>query len=113
VTFYQACHDLPDDAGGGTECISGPFKQPPPKVITTSVLRFNHPGVNVTFEPKDEVLGFNESVTVTATFSIDSDAPRGTYWMQLPPGRCNGSPNLPFTIGDRPYNFSNSNLLIN
>ncbi len=112
VTFYQACYDLPSDAGGGTACYSGPFKEPPPKTITTSVLRFNHPGINVTFEPKDEVLGFNESATITAIFSIDSDAPQGTYWMQLPPGSCGGSPTFLFTVGDNPYNFSGDNLLI-
>jgi hypothetical protein len=107
VTFYQACHDLPAEAGGGTECSIGPAidDRPPAKTVTISLLYFNHPGIDVTFDPKSEVLGFNESVTVTASFSIDPTATRGTYWMELPPGHCNGSPTLLFTVGSSPYVF--------
>jgi hypothetical protein len=106
VTFYQVCHNLPANAGGGTECYSGPSDNPPPKTTIVTVTGFDHPGINATFDPKEEVLGFNESVIVKATFLVDPSAPRGTYWMELPPGRCNGSPIILFTVGSSPFRFS-------
>ncbi|MHB8602317.1 MAG: hypothetical protein ACYC6W_02850 [Nitrosotalea sp.] len=92
---FRACSTGP--AGGGA-CIGGPFegKNPIEAYVT------DHPGIDVLFEPPSEVLPLGMNTTsqvVTMMITADSNAPRGTYLVELP--SIGGS--FLLTVGDRPY----------
>jgi hypothetical protein len=60
----------------------------------------NHPGVDVLAEPKSEMIGNNESTSVSITFSVSKSALPGNYWVTLPPGVCTGGQMIVLTITD-------------
>jgi hypothetical protein len=102
MSFYNASYAIPGDLGAFA-WETGPMKSRPPDYITITVDRYNHPGISVSAQPANQTLGFNSSLTVKVTFTVSSDAPLGTYWLELPPGPCEGGPEYLFTVGDRPY----------
>ena len=93
---FSACSKGP--AGGGT-CIGGQFGGTNP--IEAFVT--DHPGIDVLFEPPSEVLPLGMNATsqiVTMTITVDSNAPRGTYLVQLP---SLGLDSFLLTVGNQPY----------
>lgn len=93
---FRACSIGP--AGGGA-CIGGQF------VGTNPIEAFvtDHPGVDVLFEPPSEVLPLGMNATsqiVTMMITVDSNAPRGTYLVQLP---SSGLDSFLLTVVDQPY----------
>lgn len=55
-------------------------------------------GVNVSFEPKSEVLWPWGSTLVTANVSTSSDEKEGSHWVALSPGPCSGGPSFILTV---------------
>jgi len=92
---FRACSTGP--AGGGA-CIGGSFegKNPIEAYVT------DHQGVDVLFEPPAEVLPLGMNATsqvITMMMTVDSNAPRGTYLVELP----SIGDSFLLTVGDRPY----------
>jgi hypothetical protein len=102
LPYYEACYSMPEDTRNGI-CSYGPMKNPPPSTITVPVRYNTHKGVTVSAQSSYETLGFNETRTVKLTFAISPDAPLGTYWLRISPEICGGSPDILFTVGDKPY----------
>jgi hypothetical protein len=100
---YQACYKV----GNGTACGGGPTKERPANTVTFGVMNNTHPGISISADPANETLAFNQTQIVKLTFSIASDAPQGTYWLEFSPGICGGSPTVYFTVGNKPYSASN------
>ncbi len=93
---FRACFTRP--ASEGT-CIGGQFGGANP--IEAFVT--DHPGVDVLFEPPLEIMPLGMSTTsqvVTMMITVDSNAPRGTYLVQLSPI---GLDSFLLTVGDQPY----------
>ncbi len=93
---FRACFTRP--ASEGT-CIGGPFSGNNP--IEAYVA--DHPGIDVLFEPPAEILPLTMNATsqvVTMTITTDSNAPRGTYLVELAPY---GFGSFLLTVGDQPY----------
>lgn len=91
---FRTCFARPD--GGGT-CQSGSLEGKSP--IEAYVV--DHPGVNVLFEPPFEVLPLGTNTTsqvVTMMISADSDAPQGTYLVEIP-----DLGEFLLTVGNQPY----------
>jgi hypothetical protein len=91
---FRTCFTRPND--GGT-CQSGSFEGKSP--IEAYVV--DHPGVNVLFEPPSEVLPLGTNTTtqvVTMRMSVDSDAPQGTYLVEIP-----NMGEFLLTVGSQPY----------
>lgn len=61
-------------------------------------------GVNVSFEPKSEVLWPWGSTLVTAKISASTDAKGGSHWLVLSPGPCGGGPSFILTINNTRMN---------
>lgn len=55
-------------------------------------------GVNVSFEPKSEILWPWSSTLVTARVLTTSDAKEGSHWAVLSPGACGGGPGFILTV---------------
>lgn len=90
VPYYWACYKTPiDEQYGGEECYGSPGPTPSDH-ITMDAMLYTHPGIDVAYQPKSEIISNNQTATVTATISSASDAPTGTYWIILSPGQCNG-----------------------
>lgn len=93
---FKACSTMP---GGGGSCIGGVANGKVP--IEAYVV--DHPGVNVLFEPPLEVLPLGTNTTsqqITITINADSDAPSGTYLVELNPF---GLGEFLLTVGSQPY----------
>ena len=90
---FNACSKGPAGAGS---CIGG-------EINPTEAFVTDHPGIDVLFEPPSEVLPLDMNETsqvVTMTITADSDAPRGTYLVELPSV---GLDSFLLTVGDKPY----------
>jgi hypothetical protein len=55
-------------------------------------------GVNVSFEPKSEMLWPWSSTLVTAKVMTSLDAKEGSHWVVLSPGACGGGPGFILTV---------------
>lgn len=105
VTFSESDH-----LGGFTACSTGPAGRSTciggdSSWGTDSIEAFvtDHPGVDVLFEPPSEVLPLSMNATshvVTMMITMDSNAPRGTYLVELP---SIGLDSFLLTVGDQPY----------
>ena len=65
-----------------------------------SRIEFSHYGLDVLYDPSSEIITNNGTVIIKATFAVSSDADRGTYWVALAPGNCNGGPLILLTIAN-------------
>jgi hypothetical protein len=62
----------------------------------------NHPGIDVSVYPQEEIIREHTSTLVNMTISASQNASHGTYWMRLPPGICMGGQIIVLTITDCP-----------
>jgi hypothetical protein len=60
-----------------------------------------HQGLVLSYTPSFAKVGPEGYATITASISALPNAPRGTYWLHLPPGICGGDLVL-LTIGEQP-----------
>jgi hypothetical protein len=93
---FRACFTRPVSEG---TCIGGQFGGTNP--IEAFVT--DHPGVDVLFEPPLEVMPLSMNTTsqvVTMMITVDSNAQRGTYLVELP---SIGANSFLLTVGDKPY----------
>jgi|GEM_PF-6181219 hypothetical protein len=73
--------------------------------LSTNNLTGNtYPGMNVSIQPPSETFYFNSSYTVGVGVTALPNATRGTYWVVLSPGICQGGPVFLLTVGNAPYN---------
>lgn len=61
-------------------------------------------GINISYLPSTEVLTYNGIIPVNAIISVGSNAPEGTYWINLSPGPCNGGLTTLLTVGTNQFN---------
>ena len=77
----------------------------PPTNVSQTVGSTQPPGITLKFAPKNETIFLNGStVTVTASISIASNAPTGTYWLVFAPGLADSDAIAMLTVGTTPYN---------
>jgi hypothetical protein len=97
---YNSCFKRPNGSCAG---LSGPITGPIDAIVV------DHPGVNVSFEPANELLQYNDtakgksSQIITMTVHVDTNSSQGTYWVILSPEECLGGEIFLFTVGDEPF----------
>jgi hypothetical protein len=58
----------------------------------------DHPRIDVSVDPKSEIIEKNGTALVIIKIAASQDAPHGTYWIHLPPGICTGGEIIVLTI---------------
>jgi streptogramin lyase len=56
-------------------------------------------GVTVSYQPKSEIVNYNDSAAVIASISANSTAKQGTYGIDFVPGGCAGAPFIDLNVG--------------
>ncbi len=111
IALYRGCTAVHlQGPGGGEEIGCHDVSKYAPHSVSIVFTNYTHTGINITLQPKYELLKQNQSTIVNATFSVAANATKGTYLLNayMSGETCDGLFAL-FTIGNTPYNGTDTN----